>query len=291
MARAQLVLIILFAAASIHGWIYNQAGQDVSQLHYKTRLVSLVHKGASKRPTQLKPGRLSLLYVSTILLVNANDINLNPGPDTSSNSSTFYPCGACKESVTWNDQALMCDSCETWFHLNCQHVNEDSYDRLGASNVVWFCLACDGTNYSSILFNLHSIETNNRYSSLDESSFNSIGSVDSQNIGLPGFSSSPIKPKPKSACSSRPLRIINFNCQSLVNKKGPFYNLIDSSKPDIIIATETWFNQDIRDSEYFSSDFTVHRRDRGNDKTGGGILVAVNSTFISTREETLESPD
>ena len=82
-----------------------------------------------------------------------------------------------------------------------------------------------------------------------------------------------------------------MNCQSLVNKKGPFYNLVDSSKPDIIIATETWFNKDIKDSEYFSSNFTVYRRDRHSDRIGGGILIAVNSTYISSREEKLEFPD
>ena len=131
----------------------------------------------------------------------------------------------------------------------------------------------------------------NRYSALSDSSFTSIDSVDSQNFGLPARSSTPIKPKPKAASGSRPLRIINVNCQSLVNKKGPFYNLVDSSKPDIIIATETWFNKDIKDSEYFSSNFTVYRRDRHSDRIGGGILIDVNSTYISSREEKLEFPD
>ena len=79
-----------------------------------------------------------------------------------------------------------------------------------------------------------------------------------------------------------------MNCQSLINKKGPFYNLIDSTKPDIIIATETWFNNSILDSEYFSN-FTVQRKEREN-TTGGGVLIAVNISFISTRKEKLESP-
>jgi len=38
------------------------------------------------------------------------------------------------------------------------------------------------------------------------------------------------------------MRIINVNCQSLVDKKGPFYNLLDSSRPDVIIATVLWRN-------------------------------------------------
>jgi len=78
---------------------------------------------------------------------------------------------------------------------------------------------------------------------------------------------SPIHPRPQPAKCARPLRVINVNCQSLVNKKGPFYNLLDSTKPDIIIATETWFHDGISDFEYLSSDhYTIHRRDRHKGK-------------------------
>lgn len=34
---------------------------------------------------------------------------------------------------------------------------------------------------------------------------------------------------------------------------------------------------------------TVHRRDRGGKTPGGGVVVAVNSDFLSMREETLEN--
>ena len=35
--------------------------------------------------------------------------------------------------------------------------------------------------------------------------------------------------------------------------KGPFRNLLDNSKPDILLATETWFSNNIADTEYLSS--------------------------------------
>ena len=54
-------------------------------------------------------------------------------------------------------------------------------------------------------------------------------------------------------------------------------SLIESSKPDIIIATETWFTSQIHDAEYFDLDnFAIYRRDRGTDTAGGGVLIAVN---------------
>ena len=85
------------------------------------------------------------------------------------------------------------------------------------------------------------------------------------------------------------LRIVNVNCQDLRNKKGPFLNLVDSTKPDIMILTETWFESDVVDSEYFSSNVTVHRRDR--ETHAGRVIIAVNSDYISTREESLERDD
>ena len=80
-----------------------------------------------------------------------------------------------------------------------------------------------------------------------------------------------------------------MNCRSLTNKKGPLYNLIDSSRPDIIIATETWLSDAVHSSEYFSSQYEVHRRDRDTSTTGGGVLIAVNSAYTSQREDTFES--
>ncbi|XP_072028355.1 uncharacterized protein [Amphiura filiformis] len=98
------------------------------------------------------------------------------------------------------------------------------------------------------------------------------------------------KPKPKPAAVHRPLRVLDVNCQSLCRKKCPLYNLMDSTKPDIVIATETWFDSSIADSEFFNSQFTVHRRDRRTH--AGGVIVAVNSDYQLTRGiESLECDD
>ena len=80
-----------------------------------------------------------------------------------------------------------------------------------------------------------------------------------------------------------------MNCQSLCNKKDRFLNLVDSTKPDIIIATETWLTSSIQSSEYFGAQYEVHRRDRHDGRQGGGVLIAVNSNYTSCREEVLES--
>jgi len=176
---------------------------------------------------------------------------------------------------------VMCKECESWFHIFCQGIGENTYKRLGNSNVVWTCLSYSGLNFSLVLFDLHGIDTNNKFNPLTDSSFStSVETPDSlyhQGMSQPLYTSSHMKSRPKPASSGRPLRTINVNCQSLVNKKPLMNSLIESSKPDIIIATETWFTSQIHDAEYFDLDnFAIYRRDRGTDTAGGGVLIAVN---------------
>lgn len=85
----------------------------------------------------------------------------------------------------------------------------------------------------------------------------------------------------QTAKHGRALRVINVNCQSIAGKKGAWINLLHTTKPDIIIATETWLDQSVGNAELESDGYTIYRRDR---KTGthGGVLIAVNSAITST---------
>ncbi|XP_071959873.1 uncharacterized protein [Antedon mediterranea] len=158
------------------------------------------------------------------------------------------------------------------------HAFED--DRTPA----WICTICQGNNYSSVLFDLH--RTSDLHSNTRDSSCSDNTSISS--LSSPTYASTPIKPKPKTITGSRPLRILNINCQSLVKKKPQLNNLIESGKPDIMMLTETWFKNEIKDSEYFSKSYTIHRRDRSLQAQGGGLIVAVNSSIPSSREYDLE---
>jgi hypothetical protein len=48
-----------------------------------------------------------------------------------------------------------------------------------------------------------------------------------------------------------------------------------------VIATETWLNNTIADSELESDSYTIYRKDRTTG-SGGGVLVAINSSITST---------
>lgn len=59
-----------------------------------------------------------LLYLIPILIIRSNDIENNPEPTDSS-----YPCETCDIPVTWDNMGIMCETCNQWYHANCQSVH------------------------------------------------------------------------------------------------------------------------------------------------------------------------
>jgi hypothetical protein len=49
------------------------------------------------------------------------------------------------------------------------------------------------------------------------------------------------------------LRILVVNCQSIKNKKEELENLVETSKPNIMIGTESWLSNDIQSTEIMYS--------------------------------------
>jgi hypothetical protein len=76
----------------------------------------------------------------------------------------------------------------------------------------------------------------------------------------------------------KPLTIINVNFQSIQNKQHLLQNLLDSTKPDIIPASETWLDHTINDVELFQGNYNLFRNDRN--LTGGGVLIAVHKDYL-----------
>ena len=53
-----------------------------------------------------------LVRFSCLMLLLCGDILPNPGPPR-------YLCGVCRRAVRPSDNALLCDSCGKWFHIQC----------------------------------------------------------------------------------------------------------------------------------------------------------------------------
>lgn len=131
-------------------------------------------------------------YICVILLANAFDTEKNPGP-----RSPKWPCGTCNKAVTWKHKAICCDSCETWLHIKCQHIQTNVFRFMDASNVSWGCLQCGMPNFSTVLFNsTYTIETDNQFSSLSKCS----------NLCSPGMPTATSSPKDKPNKGKRTLK-------------------------------------------------------------------------------------
>ena len=75
--------------------------------------------------------------IAITLLILSGDVALNPGPG--------YSCGVCSVNVEDCDRAILCDMCETWYHVSCDPLISDSqYDAFVQSpnDVPWFCSRC-----------------------------------------------------------------------------------------------------------------------------------------------------
>ena len=127
MSRFYFVSCLILMATKLYNLHYTSETQDVRQQNNNmVNLTSFLVHGNSKSTTQYQ-GRTSLLYLSLVLLMN--DVEANPGPDPISqeeDNHTYYPCGSCKEGLTWEHRGLMCETCNQWYHIDCQAVHSNT---------------------------------------------------------------------------------------------------------------------------------------------------------------------
>ena len=157
------------------------------------------------------------------------------------------------------------------------------------TDVEWECTNCGVPNFSSTIFDLSSLEHSNSFSAISN-----VSSVSS--LGSPQAASSPVNNPSNPAkapsistqtatcqapCNSKlgnALHVVNINFQSVMAKKAELHHLIDSTKPDIIIGTETWLHEGIKTQEFLPDnfDYSVYRSDRKTSSDHhGGVLIAV----------------
>ena len=82
----------------------------------------------------------------------------------------------------------------------------------------------------------------------------------------------------------------NFNRMKSPAKMKEIYQNLISSSFKVILGTETSWNESVKNEEVFGNLFNVYRHDRNlsfsNKKSGGGVLVAINSDYASEEIET-----
>ena len=228
--------------------------------------------------------RLVLLYLSSLLLSLSYAPEPNPGPiagpisSVLSNSSSTWQCGTCDLTVGWDDKGLACNTCGLWYHARCQSIDSllyQQHDQLG-DEVPWYCAICGNPN-STTIFDFHGVGQTSISSSSSMSILDSCTTPTKSDMPKPLHRSTPTRASQQEKWKKRPLRLLNINLQSSSGKRAEISNLLDSLKPDIVVATETWLDSSIQNAEIFPDSFKVFRKDRH--RHGGGVLVAVHSQF------------
>ncbi|VDI45263.1 Hypothetical predicted protein [Mytilus galloprovincialis] len=216
-----------------------------------------------------------LAYLSMLLITISNNINLNPGPDTS-----VFPCGSCNEPVTWDEKGIMCDTFSQWYHVSCQSMSSQTYNILADDScIAWDCLIYDCPNYRSVCFELV-LTTSNSFSILSDTSLQS--PIPSDCI-KPMHASIPERKKRNNLHAKAkpiPIKMLTVNFQSLKSKQGLVKTLVESTKPDHVLCIETWIDPSITDNQIFQPNYNIYRNDRN--LQGGGVLIAINSDHLST---------
>ena len=81
-----------------------------------------------------------------LVFLLSGQVELNPGPITPNQSSTFsanYLCGICQKKVNDSRHALLCDKCELWFHADCLVFPVSNYTTLlNFTSFIWICTDC-----------------------------------------------------------------------------------------------------------------------------------------------------
>ena len=233
--------------------------------------------------------KLAFICVAFILLMQACDCEINPGPDSSlsvneNDSCSKFPCLYCHNPCRWDHTAVQCDECQGWIHTNCLGMNTAQYEILGNSNISWTCCSCGMPNFSTSLFSHWSLEMSNSFSSLSSASTGH----DDTPLSPPVATSSPkdtapptgltggkrntgtnLKKKNRQANVSIKVMVINF--ESIKNKVASLAAFLEiQDYPDVIIGTETWLNPSVGSSELFPPCYTVIRKDRQD--SYGGVL-------------------
>ena len=88
-----------------------------------------------------------------------------------------------------------------------------------------------------------------------------------------------------------PLKVHYFNAQCLSNKFAQLADYIAEHDPDVLAVTETWFDDQVSDTEFVPADYSCFRRDRNisdyalgtyENKARGGVLFLIKKDLNPT---------
>ena len=206
----------------------------------------------------------------------SGQVELNPGPGVK--KTVKYPCGICSNEVKDDHKGISCDSCSTWYHIDCTGMTDYMYDTYcNNSNLTWLCIRCGFPNISTGIFDSTLLSTSNSFELLDSSEAEADECVSNFQ---PTQASTPIK-KNKCARTNKKLKVMVINCDGLhwPKVKAAFHASVEEHAPDIILGCESKLSPEMPTYSIFPENYNIRRKDR--DKNGGGVFIAIKENLIA----------
>ena len=96
---------------------------------------------------------------------------------------------------------------------------------------------------------------------------------------------------PHSETVKQNIQLYSFNARSIRNKTVSLQSYLQTNPVDVISISETWLDDDFNSCELgLPDDYCIFRNDRANTR-GGGVLISVRSYLLPQRLPDLETPD
>jgi hypothetical protein len=80
------------------------------------------------------------------------------------------------------------------------------------------------------------------------------------------------------------LRIVLINARSLKNKLNDLDYTLNVCKPGILCVTESWLRPSITNNSIHNSCYSLFRKDRHDNREGGGVCIFTNNDCTSASQ-------
>ena len=238
--------------------------------------------------------------LALLVILLSGDIQTNPGPNQAIDA---YPCAWCDVACDWSQSAICCDNCSYWFHRSCISMSTEEYIRRGGSDETWVCPRCKTHNVDSFSYRGYNLSVSNRYEALTSISDDvfspahphSVASFSSTFDFNPEFASSPLSiasrpstnrvnttpnsPDKLNSDNSPNIRLLVMNVNSAKGKPAEIANILDYTKPDVVVMSETKLDKSCYTSEFLPKNYTAFRRDITINC--GGVLIATKKGLVA----------
>ena len=217
------------------------------------------------------------------LIKFSDDVHPNPGPFRTGKK---FPCGECQKSVRSNQDAILCATCDQWFHVRCIGMVKQVFKYyLENYHLDWECAFCSLPKFSDSFLD----ETGNETLTEINSTHNDLNYnvAVSLNKAYPRDDDENYLQQAAQLLNSltKDLKIAHLNVCSIRNKIDVLRVLQSICRFDIIAIKETHLDSSISNSHLNIDGMKIFRRDRTKGKGGGCIMFCAEYLKVTHRKD------